>query len=74
MSEMPDILELAPKVRCPVLYLRGDQESRENYPAEAFHTRAGGRCEVRIIPDCDHFYNGCEAAVIDCVTSWLGKL
>jgi pimeloyl-ACP methyl ester carboxylesterase len=74
MTEMPDILELAPRVRCPVLYLRGDQESRDNYPAEVFQARAGGVCDVRIIPDCDHFYNGREAAVIDCVTSWLGAV
>ncbi len=60
MTEMPDILELAPRVRCPVLYLRGDQESAETYPAEAFQARAGGPCEVQIIPDCDHFYNGRE--------------
>lgn len=71
MTAMPDILELAPKVACPVLYLRGDQESAENYPAEAFENRAGGPCEVRIIPDCDHFYRGREAAVIDVVTAWL---
>src|SRR3954453_11902517 len=50
MTEMPDILELAPRIRCPVLYLRGDQESAENYPAEAFQARAGGACEVAIIP------------------------
>jgi pimeloyl-ACP methyl ester carboxylesterase len=73
MTEMPDILELAPSVPCPVLYLRGDQESAENYPAEAFQARAGGTCEVRIIPDCDHFYNGRERAVTEAVTAWLAK-
>jgi pimeloyl-ACP methyl ester carboxylesterase len=70
-TQMPDILELAPAVKCPVLYLRGDQESAENYPAEAFQARAGGPCEVDIIPNCDHFYRGREAAVIDRVTAWL---
>ena len=74
MTAMPDILELAPRVRCPVLYLRGDQESAENYPAEAFQARAGGRCDVRIIPNCDHFYNGCEDTVTERVTRWLGEL
>jgi pimeloyl-ACP methyl ester carboxylesterase len=72
-TEMPDILELAPRIRCPVLYLRGDQESAENYPAEAFKARAGGKCEVQIIPDCDHFYNSQENAVIERVTEWLGR-
>jgi hypothetical protein len=28
-TEMPDVLELAPTVRCPVLFLRGDHESAE---------------------------------------------
>ena len=27
-------------------------------------------CTVKIIPDCDHFYNGREDAVIEAVTSW----
>jgi alpha/beta superfamily hydrolase len=57
-----------------VLYLRGDQESTENYPAKAFQARAGGPCEVQIIPDCDHFYNGRENAVIEHVTGWLAGL
>lgn len=72
-TAMPDILDLAPQVKCPVLFLRGDQESAENYPAEAFQTRAGGQCEVEIIADCDHFYRGREAAVTECVSAWLRK-
>jgi pimeloyl-ACP methyl ester carboxylesterase len=74
MTGMPDILELAPRVRCPVRYLRGDRESAENCPAEAFQARAGGPCEVQIIPECDHFYNGREAAVIECATAWLATM
>lgn len=70
-TEMPDVLELAPSVRCPVLYLRGDQESADAYPAEAFQARAGGPCQVDIVPNCDHFYRGREDAVIDRVTAWL---
>jgi pimeloyl-ACP methyl ester carboxylesterase len=73
-SAMPDILELAPRVSCPVLFLRGDQESAGNYPAEAFQARCGGPCEVDIIPGCDHFYRGREDAVIERVTSWLWRM
>jgi pimeloyl-ACP methyl ester carboxylesterase len=73
-TQMPDILELATRVTCPVLYLRGDQESREAYPAEAFQARAGGPCEVGIIPDGDHFYRGREDAVIERVTAWLRRI
>jgi pimeloyl-ACP methyl ester carboxylesterase len=72
-TAMPDILELAPSIECPVLYMRGDQESMENYPAEAFRERAGGSCDVAIIPDCDHFYRKREGAVIERVTGWLQK-
>ena len=72
-TAMPDILELAPSVKCPVLFLRGDQESRETYPAEAFRAKAGGPCEVAIIADCDHFYRGKQDAVIGRVTAWLRK-
>lgn len=71
MTTMPDTLDLAPKITCPVLYVRGDQEIPEVYPAEAFCERAGGRCDVEIIADCDHFYNGQEDVVCGVVSSWL---
>ena len=73
LSETPDVLALAPQVKCPVLYLRGDRESRENYPAEEFKARAGGPCDVEIVPNCDHFYNGREEAARAIVLSWLAK-
>ena len=73
MTETPDTLELAPRVKCPTLYLRGDQELRASYPAEDFKVRAGGRCDVEIVPGCDHFYNGREAAVGEIVSSWLSR-
>jgi pimeloyl-ACP methyl ester carboxylesterase len=72
-SQMPNILDLAPSVKCPVLYIRGDQETADNYPAEAFRSRAGGNCEIDIIPNCDHFYRGREGAVTESVTTWLCK-
>lgn len=71
LANCPDILELAPEVRCPVLYLRGDQEPRDLYPAEEFARRCGGPCTVEIVPDCDHFYTGREPAVVDRVCRWL---
>ncbi|HEX7052898.1 MAG TPA: alpha/beta hydrolase [Burkholderiales bacterium] len=71
LARCPDILELAPRVRCPVLYLRGDREPRELYPAEEFARRAGARCTVEIVPDCDHFYVGREAAIAEIVCRWL---
>lgn len=74
LNDLPDILELAPMIRCPVLYLRGDKEPRQLYPAEAFQARAGGRCDVRIIADCDHFYVGREAETAAIVAEWLDAI
>src|SRR2546428_8304301 len=73
LTETPDTLELAPTIKCPTLYVRGDKESRENYPAEDFRACAGGPCDVEIVPDCDHFYNRREAAVGEIVSSWLSR-
>lgn len=74
LEKTPDLLELAPQVTCPTLFIRGDQEPRESYPAEAFAQRAGGPVRVEIIPHCDHFYNGREQAIQEQVASWLANL
>ena len=73
LENCPNVLELAPRVRCPVLYLRGDREPRELYPAEAFSKLSTGRCSVEIVPGCDHFYAGREDAVSTIVCSWLAN-
>lgn len=73
LTELPDICALAPRITCPSIFLRGDQEPADLYPAEEFQARAGGPCEVRIVPNCDHFYNGCEAAVTELVADWLER-
>ena len=70
---VPDTLALAPRIKCPVLCIRGDKEDRDRYPAEEFQARAGGPCEVEIVPDCDHFYNGREPAVQTLVSGWLER-
>ena len=74
MTEMPDVLVLAPRITCPVLYIRGDQESATTYPAEIFCARAGGPAEAVVLPDCDHFYRGREDLVADTVAAWLEKV
>jgi pimeloyl-ACP methyl ester carboxylesterase len=72
-AELPDLLALAPEIKCPVLYIRGDKEPANIYPAEEFAARAE-RCDVRILPNCDHYYGGLEDAVADTVTSWLNDV
>jgi pimeloyl-ACP methyl ester carboxylesterase len=71
MTQMPDILELAPSVHCPVLFIRGDKEPPSLIVAEEFQACASTDCSVEIIPDCDHFYVGREDAVCGIVSSWL---
>jgi pimeloyl-ACP methyl ester carboxylesterase len=71
LTETPDTLELAGRVKCPSLFVRGDKEPREQYPAEQFRARAGGPCTVEIVADCDHFYNGREETVGALVATWL---
>jgi len=73
LTSMPNTVDTAPDIDCPVLYVRGDSELRDAYPAEDFAAAAAGPCDVRIVPDCDHFYKGREGAVIDIVTAWLKK-
>jgi pimeloyl-ACP methyl ester carboxylesterase len=71
IATVPDTIALAPKIKCPVLAIRGDNEDVDRYPAEEFQRAAGGPCRVEIVPNCDHFYNGREEAIAEIVSSWL---
>ncbi|MGZ8452904.1 MAG: alpha/beta hydrolase [Candidatus Binatia bacterium] len=73
LTNAPDLLENAKKITCPVLFIRGDQEPKANYPAEDFAKNCLGPCEVALIPHCDHFYVGAEDKVSKIVTEWLKK-
>ena len=73
LTALPDVLALAPAIRCPVLYLRGDQEPAELYPAEDFKARAAGECTVGIVANCGHFYVGREDEVAATVADWLAR-
>jgi pimeloyl-ACP methyl ester carboxylesterase len=73
-SNLPVLLDNAPRIRCPVLYVRGDREDREMYPAERYAEVAGGPVDVRILEDCDHFYTAHEDAVGRLVASWLDEV
>jgi pimeloyl-ACP methyl ester carboxylesterase len=71
MTNSPVLLEDAADITCPVLFIRGSQEDRDLYPAEAFAETAAGDVDVRIIDDCDHFYDGQEDFVSAIVADWL---
>lgn len=70
---MPDMLEWAPKISCPALFVRGDEEPAEVYPAEEFQKKVKGPCDVEIIKDCGHFYVGKEEETCRLVTDWIAK-
>ncbi len=73
-SNLPVLLDNAPRITCPVLYVRGDQEDVTMYPAERFAKLSGGPVDVRILQDCDHFYTGHEREVGLLVAEWLDSV
>jgi len=73
LTNVPDLIENAKRIQCPVLFIRGDQEPPQNYPAEAFKENCAGPCDVAIVPNCDHFYVGAEERVTKIVTDWLAR-
>ncbi len=74
MTNSPRLLEDAAGITCPVLFIRGSQEDRDLYPAEAFAEAAVGDVDVRIIDDSDHFYSGHEDLVSAIVADWLAEV
>ena len=73
LQNVPNTIDLARDIRCPVLALRGDQEDKSRYPAEEFQAACAGPCDVNIVAQCDHFYNGKESTVSGIVQDWLSK-
>lgn len=73
LDTIPDLVELAPRIRCPTLFLKGRDEPEAAYPARAFAERSGGPCEVLELADCDHWYTTKEAEVAHAVTGWLAQ-
>jgi pimeloyl-ACP methyl ester carboxylesterase len=70
-NNLPALLDQAPLIRCPVLFVRGDQEDPDLYPAEAFADAAAGPVDVRILRNCNHFYEGHKAELGALVADWL---
>jgi pimeloyl-ACP methyl ester carboxylesterase len=73
LANASDLVENAKRIKCPVLFIRGDQEPKENYPAERFKENSAGPCQIAIVADCDHFYVGAEERVVKIVTDWLER-
>lgn len=73
LTNVPDLVENSKRVRCPVLFIRGDQEPGNVYPAEAFQKNCLSPCDVVIVPECDHFYIGAEDRVASIVADWISR-
>jgi pimeloyl-ACP methyl ester carboxylesterase len=71
LTNTPDILQIASKVTCPVLALRGSLEKREVYPIEEFARLTGGESETVILEGAHHFYVGHEDRATDLVCDWI---
>jgi pimeloyl-ACP methyl ester carboxylesterase len=73
LTNVPKLVANAERIRCPVLFVRGDQEPAANYPAEKFKASCSGPCDIVIISNCDHFYVGAEERVAQTVMEWLSR-
>lgn len=71
LEDTPDLLECAAGITCPVLFVVGDQEPADVYPAHHFAEMSPGPCDVVVVDNCDHFYRGREAEVASVVAEWL---
>lgn len=73
MTNMPDLIVNAARITCPSLFVRGDQEVADIYPAEEFQAATKGTCDIEIVEDCNHYYQGRFDQVSDLVSRWLSK-
>ncbi len=67
----PTLLDLAASVTCPVLLIKGADESDEQYPVDGFAERCAGPSDVVRLAGADHFYSDLTQAVGSIVVEWL---
>lgn len=67
----PDLLKNAQSVTCPSLFLVGDLEDPDTYPAREFARLAAGPSEARVLENCDHWYRSLTDFVAESVADWL---
>jgi pimeloyl-ACP methyl ester carboxylesterase len=71
LENTPDILEAAPRITCPVLYVVGETEPEARYPMSAFAERCAGPVTTVRLEGCGHFYTGFEEHVAGIISDWL---
>lgn len=74
LDHIPDLVAMAPAIRCPTLLVKGREEPESAYPVRAFAGACGGPCELVELPRCDHWYNGREQEVSEAVVQWLARV
>lgn len=67
----PSLLELAPRITCPTLFIRGGRERWAQATGDRFQALAGGPCDVVSVEGSGHFYVGHEQAVSETAVDWL---
>lgn len=72
-QNLPDLLDQAPNISCPVLFLKGDQEPEDLYPANKFKDSCPSSVDIITIKNSDHFYVGNEKTVVETICKWLKK-
>jgi len=71
LTRNDDTLALARRGEVPSLFVRGDQEPRDAYPAEEFRARAGGPCTVENRPGLRPLLQRREETISALVATWL---
>lgn len=74
LTKTPDLVEMARRITCPTLYVRGELEPADLYPMEEFAAGSRGTVETRVLDGCDHYYVGCEERVSALVVEWLDRI
>ncbi len=74
LTKTPDLVEMARRITCPTLSLRGGLEPADLYPMEEFAAESQGAVETRVLDGCDHYYVGCEERVSALVVEWLDRI
>ena len=73
LTNAPDLVENAKRIKCPVLFIRGDQEPKENYPAERFKENCAGPARSRSFPTATTSTSARKIKVSEIVTDWLKR-
>ena len=72
-TNLPHLIEEASRIKCPVLFIRRDQEPEDLHPAEAFKKAYKSTVDVVIIKNSNHFYVSTETTMKKVICNWLNE-